>query len=51
MMMYVWVETSIECKLQLKNARHVHDIHLNLIFVKTLDIESQHIYFGGVGKC
>ncbi|CAJ2658330.1 unnamed protein product [Trifolium pratense] len=47
----VWVETSIGCKLQLKNVRHVPDIRLNLISVKVLDIEGYHTYFGGGGIC
>ncbi|CAJ2642239.1 unnamed protein product [Trifolium pratense] len=47
----VWVETSIGCKLQLKNVRHVPDIRLNLISIKTLDIEGYHTYFGGGGIC
>ncbi|CAJ2652104.1 unnamed protein product [Trifolium pratense] len=47
----VWVETSIGCKLQLKNVRHVPDIRLNVISVKALDIEGYHTYFGGDGIC
>lgn len=47
----VWVATSVRCKLKLKNVRHVPDIRLNLIYVKTLDIEGYHIYFGSCGMC
>lgn len=48
----VWVETGVGCKLKLKNVRHVPDTRLNLISVKSLDIEGYHTYFasGGIGK-
>lgn len=43
----VQLETSIGCKLQLKNVRHVPNIRLNLISVKAQDIDGYDIYIGG----
>ena len=33
----IYLETSIGCKLSLKDVRHVQNIHLNLIFISKLD--------------
>ena len=33
----IYLETSIDYKLSLKDVRHVQNIHLNLIFISKLD--------------
>jgi len=42
----IWLETNIGCKLHLKNVRHILDIRLSLIFVKVLDDDGYHNFFG-----
>ena len=42
----VCIQTNIGCTLTLKDMRHVLDLHLNLIFVHTLDLAEYHSDFG-----
>jgi hypothetical protein len=45
------VETSLECKLTLKNVRHVPDMRFHLILVGALDDDGyQSHFFGGKWK-
>ena len=41
----IWLETNTECKLPLKNIRHVPDMCLHLISTDTLDEEGYRNYF------
>ena len=42
----VELETSIGCKLVLKNVRHVPEMHFSLISVRKLDDEACHNHIG-----
>ena len=41
----IYLETNVGCKFVLKNVRHIHDLHLNLISVKKLDAEGYDNHF------
>lgn len=47
----VSVETSLGCKLKLKNVGYVPNIRLNSISIKVLDIKGYHTYFVSGGIC